>query len=181
MAETPSSMIPLGTPMPTFSLPEASGKQWKPSQQKTGYLVLFICNHCPFVIHVAKTLCEITSNCDALNIEMVCINSNDQDAYPADSTKKMIETASEFDWTFPYLVDETQKIAIAFGATCTPDIFLYDADQKLFYRGQFDDSRPKMGTSDGRDLLVALKELELGNSPPEVQKPAIGCNIKWKL
>ena len=166
--------------MPTFSLPDAHGCIWYTSEEKSGTLVIFICNHCPFVIHVAKTLCEIKTQCDEMNIEMVCINSNDQVAYPADSTEKMLETMSEFGWTFPYLVDETQEVAKAFGATCTPDIFLFDANQKLYYRGQFDDSRPRSGESDGHDLLGALKELELGNTPPKVQKPAIGCNVKWK-
>lgn len=181
MAETPSSMIPLGTAMPPFSLQDARGLTWYIDEAKRGMLVIFICNHCPFVIHVAKTLCDISLQCDALNIEMVCINSNDQVAYPADSNEKMLETMCEFGWEFPYLVDETQEVATAFGATCTPDAFLFDANRQLFYRGQFDDSRPGNGESDGNDLIDALRELALGNPPPKVQKPAIGCNIKWKV
>jgi peroxiredoxin len=180
MAETPSSMIPIGTPMPTFSLPKASGGKWKPSQGKRGYLVLFICNHCPFVIHIAHTLNSLFERCDSLEIEMVGINSNDAVAYPTDSPENMIKTATEYNWCFPFLIDETQEVARAFCATCTPDIFLYDQNQQLYYRGQVDDSRPRSGTSDGSDLLAALDSLESGKNTPDGQKPSIGCNIKWK-
>ena len=180
MPQTPSTMIPLGTPMPPFSLPDPVGQAWSASEGRTGTLVIFICNHCPFVMHVAATLQKIANQCNALDIEMVCINSNDQEAYPADSAEKMIETKKEFSWTFPYLMDESQEVAIAFNATCTPDIFLFNAKKKLFYRGQFDDSRPTSGESVGSDLLRAMKDLVDGNAPPDGQKPSIGCNIKWK-
>ncbi len=180
MAETPSSMVPIGTQMPAFSLPEATGKIWKPTQGKQGYLVLFICNHCPYVIHVADTLNRLKKHCNSLEIEMVCINSNDTEAYPADSIENMLKTAVEFGWRFPYLIDETQEVARAFCATCTPDIFLYDQYQRLYYRGQLDDSRPSVGASDGSDLLAAMDSLESGKKSPDGQKPSIGCNIKWK-
>ncbi|MBC8203737.1 MAG: thioredoxin family protein [Planctomycetes bacterium] len=180
MAETPSSMVPIGTPMPTFSLADANGKLWKLNQDKRGYLVFFICNHCPYVIHIAKTLNMVKKLCDAQEIEMVCINSNDTIAYPADSSENMIKTAEEYGWCFPYLLDESQKVASAFCATCTPDIFLYDQNQRLYYRGQLDDSRPNSGASDGSDLLAAMDSLESGKKPPDGQKPSIGCNIKWK-
>ena len=180
MAETPSSMIPIGTQMPAFSLPDAAGNQYVPSDDKKGYLIIFICNHCPFVIHIANTLCGISVRCNAYEIDLVCINSNDVIAYPSDSPVNMLQPAAEYRWNFPYLIDETQEVAKAFHATCTPDIFLFDENQQLFYRGQCDDSRPPNGVSDGSDLFAALEQLHTGKIPPKNQKPAIGCNIKWK-
>jgi hypothetical protein len=180
MAVTPSSMIPIGTPMTTFSLPDARGRKWEPRQGKRGYLVIFICNHCPFVIHISDTLNMLLERCVSLEVEMFCINSNDMVAYPADSSENMIKTAEEHGWKFPYLIDETQEVAIAFCATCTPDIFLYDQNQQLYYRGQLDNSRPNSGSSDGYELFAALDSLESCKNPPVIQKPSIGCNIKWK-
>jgi peroxiredoxin len=181
MAETPSAMISIGTPMPEISLPDARGEAWKCSENKAGYLVMFMCNHCPFVVHVARTLNEIASQCKAIDIEMVGINSNDAVAYPADAPDNMTEIASTYGWTFPYLVDETQDVARAFRATCTPDVFLYDADKHLYYRGQLDDSRPgSTFPSDGQDVLESMQRLLADKDPPEDQKPSIGCNIKWK-
>jgi hypothetical protein len=111
---------------------------------------------------------------------MVCINSNDVTAYPQDSPNNMITTAALYNWSFPYLYDETQETAKSFQARCTPDIFLYDAHNRLFYRGQFDDSRPSSGTADGSDVKLALQSLLQGDPPTTDQKPSVGCNIKWK-
>jgi peroxiredoxin len=180
MAETPSSMLGLGTRMPDFSLPDSEKKACSPSERKNGYLVIFICNHCPFVIHVADTLNMIAERCSTFDVEMLCINSNDAKAFPADTPEKMVDTALDYGWTFPYLVDQNQEVAKAFCATCTPDAFLYDKNRALFYRGQLDDSRPKKGVSDGSTMLAALDDLQGGKTPPENQRPAIGCNIKWK-
>ena len=140
-----------------------------------------MCNHCPFVIHVATLLEEIHTLCLGNDIQMIAINSNDIEAYPDDSPEHMIETATSFHWTFPYLFDAEQGVAKAFRATCTPDVFLYDAKAKLYYRGQFDDSRPSTGTANGHDLKNAIQKLLQGESPPSDQKPSIGCNIKWKV
>ena len=181
MTETPSAMISIGTPMPAFSLPDSSGITWAISENKVGYLIVFMCNHCPFVVHVADTLKRIANRCGEVGIEMVGINSNDAVAYPADAPDKMVEAAIAYGWTFPYLVDESQDVARAFQAACTPDVFLYDGQRNLYYRGQLDDSRPSSSVpSDGQDLLGAIDRLLAENSPPEDQKPSIGCNIKWK-
>ena len=168
--------------MPAFSLPDASGITWSISENKVGYLIVYMCNHCPFVVHVANTLKRIANRCGEVGIEMVGINSNDAVAYPADAPKKMVEAAIAYGWTFPYLVDESQDVARAFQAACTPDVFLYDGQRNLYYRGQLDDSRPSSSVpSDGQDLLGAIDRLLAENSPPEDQKPSIGCNIKWKV
>ncbi|MDP6541567.1 MAG: thioredoxin family protein [Phycisphaerales bacterium] len=180
MSETPSAMIPLGTQMPPFSLPDACGTEWSQPHGNAGYLVVFMCNQCPFVIHVAHTLNAIAQRCKEVDVQMIGINSNDTSVYLDDAPEMMIETAKEFGWEFPYLVDETQEVAKAFQATCTPDVFLYDKGKQLYYRGQFDDSRPSVGSSDGSDLLAAINRLHSDKKPPDGQKPSIGCNIKWK-
>lgn len=181
MAQTPSAMVSLQTRMPEFSLTDANGARCDLAEDSTGTLIIFMCNHCPFVIHVASILEEIHSLCETSGIQMIGINSNDIDAYPDDSPEHMIETANRFNWTFPYLFDGNQEVAKSFQATCTPDVFLYDAESRLYYRGQFDDSRPSGGTSDGQDLKNAIQAMLAGDSPPVDQKPAIGCNIKWKV
>ena len=180
MAQTPSEMIPLKTTMPDFSLADAHGKTWAPSSDPNGTLIVFMCNHCPFVIHVASILEEIHTMCALTHIHMIGINSNDIQSYPDDSPKNMISTAKEYNWTFPYLFDAEQIVAKAFQATCTPDVFLYDAKKQLYYRGQFDDSRPSNGVADGQDLKNAVKAMIGGQQSPTEQKPAIGCSIKWK-
>ena len=181
MAETPSKMINLGTPIPAFTLNDCHGNEWTKSSDAGGTLVIFMCNHCPFVVHIANVLPRIHEACTEADIEMVGINSNDIENYPADSPENMIKTAEENNWTFPYLFDADQSVAKAFDAACTPDVFLYDHSGNLFYRGQFDETRPSCGTeSDGKDLLEAIKFLKSGYPAPEHQKPAIGCNIKWK-
>ena len=173
-------MIQLGTSMPPFALPDGRGDQWSPASKTAGTLVVFICNHCPFVIHVAKTLVTIHALCNEYKIEMVGINSNDIDSYPDDAPQNMIETAHENGWQFPYLFDATQQVARDFSAACTPDVFLYDGQDKLYYRGQIDESRPSNGESNGKNLKVALQSMVSGEPSPTNQKPAIGCNIKWK-
>ncbi len=180
MSETPSKMIALKSKMPLFTLPDANGSEYTNSSSENGTLIVFMCNHCPFVIHVANVLGEIGQFCKANNINIYGINSNDIEAHPGDSPPNMLLTAKQYHWNFPYLYDESQKVAIKFEATCTPDIFLYDAENTLFYRGQFDESRPSSGISTGRDIKNALKALLQGHSPPAHQKPSIGCNIKWK-
>ncbi|MBC8201963.1 MAG: thioredoxin family protein [Planctomycetes bacterium] len=180
MPVTPSSMVPIGTQMPPFSLATESGAPWSPQDNSAGTLVVFMCNHCPFVVHIASTLVQIHALCEANSISMVGINSNNIQTHPDDAPDKMILCAQEYGWNFPYLFDETQKTAKAFAATCTPDTFLYGSDGKLFYRGQFDDSRPNQGISDGRDLQNAIHALVSGDPPPEDQQPSIGCNIKWR-
>ena len=180
MVVTPSAMIQLGTQMPPFSLSDANGNSWSPTDG-TSTLVVFMCNHCPYVIHVAELLETMNQTCREHGIAMCGINSNDVEAYPDDSPEMMLETAAKYNWTFPYLFDETQEVAKQFGATCTPDVFLFDGDGILYYRGQFDASRPNDGTTaNGSDLTSAMQQMVDGNPPPEDQKPAVGCNIKWK-
>lgn len=181
MAETPSTMINLGTPIPSFSLKDCHGNEWTKCSHARGTLVIFMCNHCPFVVHIASVLPKIHEACTEASIQMVGINSNDVENYPADSPENMVTTATENNWTFPYLFDADQSVAKAFDAACTPDVFLYDHSGNLFYRGQIDDSRPNSGdNSDGKDLLEAIECIKTSSPIPENQKPAIGCNIKWK-
>ena len=180
MPETSSSMLPLGTKIPSFSLATACGQPWSLPVDSAGTLVVFMCNHCPYVVHVAATLSRIHAVCETYTIAMIGINSNNIITHPDDAPDKMITCAEAYGWDFPQLFDETQETAKAFSATCTPDVFLYDADGKLYYRGQFDDSRPNQGESDGRDLLHAIDAMMAGNPPPEDQQRSIGCNIKWK-
>ena len=180
MPATPSSMVPIGTQIPSFSLASASGEQWSTSSDSAGMLVVFMCNHCPFVVHVASTLVQVHALCKSNSISMVGINSNNIQTHPDDAPDKMILCAQKYGWEFPYLFDETQETAKAFAATCTPDAFLYDSDGKLYYRGQFDDSRPNQGNSDGSDLKNAIHAMVSSDPPPEDQLPSIGCNIKWK-
>ena len=181
MAETPSKMIALGTQIPPFSLPACTHELWSRDEKQRGILVIFMCNHCPFVVHIAEILPTIHKYCQNAGIEFVGINSNDVQNYPDDHPEKMVDTAKLYGWTFPYLYDEDQSVAKAFNATCTPDAFLYSDTGHLFYRGQLDDSRPNSGVSaTGKDLLNAIHLLNSGASPPAQQLPSIGCNIKWK-
>jgi peroxiredoxin len=181
MTKTPSSMVELKTQMPEFTLDDAEGNLFVPSAESEGTLVIFICNHCPFVVHVAAILEKIHQLCSSHGIQMIAINSNDITSYPDDSPEHMIETAATYSWTFPYLFDADQDVAKAFNATCTPDIFLYDKQGKLYYRGQFDDSRPSKGTADGADVIHAIENLANDEPSPTNQTPSIGCNIKWKM
>ncbi len=183
MARTPSSMVPLGTPMPAFSLPDGSGTLHTEASVAgpAGTLVVFMCNHCPFVIHVAQELGTLGDAFPARGIGIVGINSNDIANYPDDHPSLMGAFAKRFGISFPYVFDASQKVARAFGATCTPDFFLYDSAGELAYRGQLDGSRPGDGTAvTGKDLRRALEAVAAGQQVPEPQLPSIGCNIKWK-
>ncbi len=176
-------MLPLGTPAPDFSLPSADGRPVKRDDFKDAHalVVMFVCNHCPFVVHVKDELRKIYENYKDQNVAIVAINSNDTDEYPEDSPENMRQRAEEWGWKFPYLYDETQEVAKAYHAACTPDIFVFDADRKLAYRGQLDSSRPNNGQPvTGADLRRALEAVLAGEMPTSEQIPSIGCNIKWK-
>lgn len=182
MALTPSTMLPLGTRAPHFDLPNHTGDYVCIDQYKggNGLLVMFISNHCPFVIHLKEALAALGRDY-AGTLPIVAIGSNDVSKYPADGPTKMAEDAQTFGYSFPYLYDETQNVAKAYRAACTPDFFLFDAELKLVYRGQFDASRPGNDVSiDGKDLRQAIDTM-LANEPVSAdQRASIGCNIKWK-
>ncbi|HWD19717.1 MAG TPA: thioredoxin family protein [Verrucomicrobiae bacterium] len=183
MALTPSTMLPLGTPAPDFSLPDTQGKKTALADFKSApaLLVAFICNHCPYVKHIRSGLAALGRDYQPQGVAIVAISANDVANYPEDSPAKMAEEAREAGYTFPYLYDETQAVAQAYRAACTPDFFLFDADQKLVYRGQFDDSRPGNGQPvSGRDLRAALDAVLARRPVSANQKPSMGCNIKWK-
>ncbi len=182
MAATPSTMLELGTNAPDFSLPNTNGGGLVSRSDFEGkpLLVMFICNHCPFVIHIHEQLAAL-GNDYADSFAIVAICSNDVSTHPDDSPAKMTTTASQWGLSFPYLFDESQEVAKAYRAACTPDFFLFDANHKLAYRGQLDDSRPKNDAPvTGADLRAAMDAIASGKSPPEKQIPSIGCNIKWK-
>lgn len=184
MSRTPSNMLPLGTVAPDFKLLNTvSGNDLSLSDYRgvIGTVIFFICNHCPFVIHVNDELVRIANQYSDKNISFVTISSNDVENYPDDAPHLMRKRAIELKYPFPYLYDETQKVARAFDAACTPDIYVFDGDLKLFYRGQLDDSRPDNGIPlTGRDLRHALDCLLENRENTQFQKPSIGCNIKWK-
>jgi len=176
-------MLPLGTPAPDFRLPDTAGKIVALGDFKSApaLAVLFICNHCPYVKHIQAGLAQFARDYQTHGAAIVAINSNDAENYPADSPAKMAQEAKSADYTFPYLYDESQAVAKAYRAACTPDIFLFDAGRKLVYRGQFDDSRP--GNSvlvTGKDLRAAMDAVLAGKPVSERQVPSVGCNIKWK-
>lgn len=184
MAQTASTMLPLGTPAPDFSLPEPMTGQIRTLGDFEGHralLVLFICNHCPFVKHIRQGLMAFARDYQPRGLAMVAINANDVLNYPDDSPAKMAEEAKIFGYSFPYLYDESQTTATAFQAACTPDFFLFDANRRLVYRGQFDSSRP--GSSipvTGNDLRAAVDAVLAAKPVSPDQKPSLGCNIKWK-
>lgn len=184
MAETPSAMVQLGSKAHDFTLPDTiSGKQISLDEIKSdkATVVMFICNHCPYVIHIVDKLSEVVNEYQEKGISFVAISSNDVENYPQDSPGKMKEFAAVHNFTFPYLYDETQEVAKAYKAECTPDIFVYDKDLTLVYRGQFDDSRPSKDTPvTGKDLKAALDAILEGKPVDENQIPSVGCNIKWK-
>ncbi|KJD35894.1 alkyl hydroperoxide reductase [Tamlana sedimentorum] len=184
MANTPSNMLPLGTTAPNFNLTDTISKQKLSLSQlkgSKGTVIMFICNHCPFVIHVNKTIVNIANTYSEHGIGFIAISSNDVINYPQDSPQKMAIHAKENNYPFPYLYDETQKVAKAYDAACTPDFYLFDADLKLIYRGQLDDSRPGNDLPvTGNDLKYAIDCLLNNKKNESPQKPSIGCNIKWK-
>jgi peroxiredoxin len=183
MVKTASTMLPLGTIAPDFRLPNIDGQMMSLGEiaKGKGLVVMFICNHCPFVKHVAPELVRLTKDYEARGIRFVGISSNDVAAYPADSPEMMKQEAAAQGYTFPYLFDETQQVAQAYRAACTPDFYIFDQDKRLVYRGQLDDSRPGNGKPlNGSDLRGALDQLLSGAELPADQRPSIGCNIKWK-
>jgi len=183
MAETPSTMIPLGTVAPDFRLPDTTGKLVSLGDLKDApaAVVMFICNHCPFVQHIRNGLAQFGRDYQERGLAIVAINSNDVASYPADSPAKMVEEVRRAGYVFPYLYDEAQAVARAYKAACTPDFFLFDRERRLVYRGQFDDSRPSNGRPvTGADLRAAADAVLAGRPVAAHQKPSIGCNIKWK-
>lgn len=183
MVATNSTMLPLGTQALAFKLPDTHGKKISLSdfQDVRALVVVFMCNHCPYVKHISSGLAQFARDYLPRGVAMVGINSNDVANYPADSPAKMAAEAKAAGYLFPYLYDETQEVAKAYRAACTPDIYLFDQDKALVYRGQFDDSRPGNGLPvTGKDLRTALETLLAGKPVSPQQKPSIGCNIKWK-
>ncbi len=183
MAQTPSTMLPLGTPAPAFALPSTDGAtvELGDFNDSPVLVVIFMCNHCPFVKHLYEGLAAFGRDCQAKGVAVVGINSNNPETHPDDSFDKMVEEVKKVGYTFPYLFDETQEVAKAYHAACTPDFFVFDSERKLRYRGQFDDSRPGNEVPvTGKDLRAAVDALLAGEEPASEQKPSIGCNIKWK-
>lgn len=184
MAQTTSTMLPLGTPAPAFALSEpATGHTVALTdfQNAPALLVIFMSNHCPFVKHIRQGLVQFAREYQARGLAIVAVNANDVANYPDDSPAKMVEDARAFGYPFPYLYDETQAVAKVYRAACTPDFFLFDAGHKLVYRGQFDGSRPGNNVPvSGVDLRAAADAALAGQPVSPDQKPSIGCNIKWK-
>ncbi len=185
MAATPSNMLPLGTIAPEFLLLDTVSNQKKSFRQlkgEKGSVVMFICNHCPYVIHVNSQLVKIGNEYQSKDINFIAISSNDVRNYPQDAPELMTKVASDLKYPFPYLYDETQEVAKAYQAACTPDFYLFNNNDQLVYRGRLDESTPKNNLLlDGKDLRQALDLLLDGKTIPEdKQKPSIGCNIKWK-
>lgn len=180
MAAVESQMLELGTQAPAFTLPDSYGTMHALRGDAPATLVMFICNHCPFVKHIRTELASIGTDYGPRGVAIYAINSNDVETHPADHPDRMKEEAAAWGYTFPYLFDEHQEVAKAYRAACTPDFFVFDREQKLAYRGQLDDSRPSNGLPvDGRDLRAALDAVLAATSPAVDQKPSIGCNIKW--
>lgn len=183
MALTPSNMLPLGTKAPEFSLLDSvSGETLELTNLKgeRGTVIMFICNHCPFVVHVNSQIISVAKDYQTKGIGFIAISSNDINNYPQDAPHLMKELATEVGFTFPYLYDETQEIAKAYDAACTPDFYLFDGNMELIYRGQLDDSRPGNAIPlSGSDLRAAMDALLVGKENTQTQKPSIGCNIKW--
>jgi len=184
MALTPSTMLPLGTPLPEFALTDTvSGQTIGHTHQAgaPGLLVAFICNHCPYVVHIREELARLGRHCAELDLPMIAISANDPVSHPADHPDRMAEQARAQSYVFPYLFDASQAVARSFQAACTPEFYLFDGARKLFYRGQLDDSRPDSGVPvSGRDLRAAIDALLADAAPPADQKPSVGCNIKWR-
>ena len=184
MAATPSTMIPLGSMAPDFLLPDpATGASvsFADIRGERGTLIMFICNHCPYVKLIADELGRTGAEYQSRGIGIAAISSNDAENYPEDAPFLMVVEKERRSYTFPYLYDESQDVALAYEAACTPDFFLFDASDRLVYRGQFDDARPNNGRPvTGNDLRAAMDILLKGEKIPENQTPSIGCNIKWK-
>ena len=183
MVKTASTMLPIGTAAPDFSLPNIDGDNYSLSDVPAGsaLLVAFICNHCPFVIHLREEFAKFAAEYEDQGLTVVAISSNDVTTHPDDSPEMMAVEHKKFGYTFPYLYDESQDVAKAYQAACTPDFFLFDRDKKLSYRGQFDNSRPSNDTPvTGADLRAAVDAVLSGGEVSAEQRASIGCNIKWK-
>ncbi len=183
MTRTPSTMLALGTSAPDFSLSDPEGEVHSLADLAAApaLVVAFLSNHCPYVRHVADRLGELAGACQERGVGFVGIQSNDVEAYPDDRPGMMVKMAELHNWTFPYLYDESQEVAKAYRAACTPDFFVFDADRKLVYRGQMDGARPHNDVPvTGEDLLAAVETVLTGGSPSDDQRPSLGCNIKWK-
>lgn len=186
MVATESTMLALGTEAPDFELLDAVSGEMRTldqiaSARPKGLLVMFICNHCPYVKHIADGIAALGRELLSLDIAVVAISSNDAARYPDDSPPRLKDEAVQRGYEFPYLFDETQQVAKRYRAACTPEMYLFDSDRKLVYRGQFDDSRPKNDVAvTGSSVRAAAQALLAGNPPLEEQKASIGCNIKWK-
>ena len=183
MALTPSTMLALGTSAPDFQLPDPAGKHFSLAsfKDKPALVVMFICNHCPYVKHLRAGLAQFAKDYEPRGAGIVAINANDAQNYPDDSPAKMAEEARSAGYSFPYLFDEKQSVAKAYRAACTPDFFLFDRGRRLVYRGQFDASRPGNGIPvTGKDLRAALDAVLAGKPTSTMQTPSMGCNIKWK-
>ncbi|MBT8301000.1 MAG: thioredoxin family protein [Maribacter sp.] len=183
MANTASNMLPLGTKAPSFELMDTvTHKKLSLNTMKgeLGTVIMFICNHCPFVIHINPEIAKMAKEYKVQGIAFIAISSNDIVNYPQDAPHLMKQTAFEADYTFPYLFDESQEVAKAFDAACTPDFYIFDSSLALVYRGQLDDSRPGNGIPvTGKDVRNAIEALLQGKEINPIQKPSIGCNIKW--
>ena len=185
MALTPSTMLPLGTRLPSFSLPDFNGRivSTEDFREAPALLVAFICGHCPFVTHIRKGFADFTREYQARGLAIVAVNSNDIEAFPEDGPDGMRDEATRAGYVFPYLFDETQEVAKRFRAACTPDLYLFDKDRTLVYRGRFDDSRPRTNPPmpvTGKDIRAATDAVLSGRQAPADQKGSVGCNIKWK-
>jgi peroxiredoxin len=175
--------LELGAAAPGFSLADHSGKTWSLADfaGSPALLVVFMCNHCPYVKHVAPELARLAREYQGRGVAVVGINSNDYESYPDDAPAKMAEEIGSRGYTFPYLIDETQEVAKAYWAACTPDFYVFDKDRRLAYRGQMDASRPQSGIPvTGKDLRAALDAVLAGRPAPQEQRPSLGCNIKWR-
>lgn len=185
MAQSSSTALALGSPLPPVVLPNAvDGARVDVgalANGKRGTLVMFLCNHCPYVVHVRKELVRVANDAASRGFAVAAINSNDVATYPQDGPEAMAKLARDERWSFPFLFDATQQVARAFRAECTPDLYLFDAGARLAYHGQFDDSRPSNGKPvTGRDLSAALDAVAAGRAPSADQKPCVGCSIKWR-
>ncbi|HEX5133510.1 MAG TPA: thioredoxin family protein [Candidatus Krumholzibacteria bacterium] len=183
MVQTPSTMLPLGTPAPAFALldPVTGDRRALADFKSPVLVVMFICNHCPFVIHVRDEFTRLERDYAQHGVDFVAINSNDIEKYPQDGPEKMAELVRTMGWKFPFLLDEDQQTGRDYHAACTPDFYVFDAGRRLRYRGQLDDSRPSNGRPvTGADLRAAIDAVLAGGEPAAEQRPSIGCNIKWK-
>jgi thiol-disulfide isomerase/thioredoxin len=183
MSATPSTMLPLGTPLPWFRLPDVDGRFVSPDDvhEAPALLIAFICHHCPFVRHIRPEFARVCREYQARGLAVIAINSNDVSEFPEDGPDGMRQESHDSGYSFPYLFDESQDVAKAFRAACTPDLFLFDAARTLVYRGQFDGSRPRNTVPvTGQDLRAACDALLEGRALPSTQTASIGCNIKWK-